>query len=175
MAGQRDHDFRVDIHAVALDPHGRFQDGPNLHFGDLRHDDAQAVAAQAEHGIGFLQGLDPVEDVFLLAHLGQGLVDLTQGVKVLDADLQVGQVLHQVVIGGQELVQRRIEQADDDRQAVHGPEKAFEVAPLHGQQFFQGGDPAPSLVAMIISWTMGRRSSSKNMCSVRQRPMPSAP
>ncbi len=87
VTGQGDHDFRMDIHAVAFDPDGRFQDGPDLHFGDLRHDHAQAVAAQAEHGIGFLQGLDPVEDVFLLAQLSQGLVDLAQGMIVLDADL----------------------------------------------------------------------------------------
>ena len=32
-----------------------------------------------------------------------------------------------------------------------------------------------SAAARIICCTMGRRSSSKNMCSVRQRPMPSAP
>ena len=34
---------------------------------------------------------------------------------------------------------------------------------------------SPSFSARIISWTTGSRSSPKNMCSVRQRPMPSAP
>ena len=33
----------------------------------------------------------------------------------------------------------------------------------------------PSFSARIISWTTGSRFSPKNMCSVRQRPMPSAP
>ena len=38
---------------------------------------------------------------------------------------------------GQELVQRRIEQADGDRQRLHGLEEADEVGALHGQQLLE--------------------------------------
>jgi hypothetical protein len=44
-----------------------------------------------------------------------------------------------------------------------------------GQQLGQRGAAAPSSSARIISRTAMMRSASKNMCSVRQRPMPSAP
>ena len=77
---------------------------------------------------------------------------------------------------GQELVQRRIEQPDRHRQALHRLEDALEVALLERQQPVErapGGAPrrAPGSSRCIT----GSRSSPKNMCSVRQRPMPSAP
>jgi hypothetical protein len=75
----------------------------------------------------------------------------------------------------QELVQRRIEQADRDRQALHDLEQRGEVLALHRQQLGQRRAPARSSSARIISRTATMRSPSKNMCSVRQRPMPSAP
>jgi hypothetical protein len=53
---------------------------------------------------------------------------------VLQADLQVGQFPHQLDVVGQELVQGRIDQADDDRQAVHGPKQPGKILPLKGQQ-----------------------------------------
>ncbi len=40
-------------------------------------------------------------------------------------------------------MQGRVEQPDDHRMAVHGFEKSFEIASLHGQQSGQGGDPTP--------------------------------
>ena len=42
-----------------------------------------------------------------------------------------------VVVGGQEFVQRRVDQPDDHRQAVHGAEQAREVLPLAGQQLVE--------------------------------------
>ena len=54
--------------------------------------------------------------------------------EVLKLYLEVGQILHQVVMRGQELMQRRIQQANDDGIAVHGSEQPFEVTALHGQQ-----------------------------------------
>jgi hypothetical protein len=47
-------------------------------------------------------------------------------------DLQLDEV-------GQELVQRRVEQPDGDRQAVHGPQDPEEVLPLQRQQRREGG------------------------------------
>ena len=73
-------------------------------------------------------------------------------------------------------MQRRVEQPDGDREAVHRAEDALEVALLHGQRCARAPHSRPpSASARIISRTAGRRSSLKNMCSVRQRPMPSAP
>ncbi len=73
-------------------------------------------------------------------------------------------------------MQRRVEQPDRDRQAGHRLEDPLEVGLLHRQQPVERGLPARrTSSAMIISCTCGRRSSPKNMCSVRQRPIPSAP
>jgi hypothetical protein len=77
---------------------------------------------------------------------------------------------------GQELVQRRVEQADGDRQAGHDLEQFDEVGALHRQQLGERRAAAGfSSSARIISRMATMRSPSKNMCSVRQRPMPSAP
>ena len=55
-------------------------------------------------------------------------------------------------------------------------EDALEVALLHRQRARRARALASSSSsARIISRTTGRRSSAMNMCSVRQRPMPSAP
>src|SRR5439155_592351 len=45
----------------------------------------------------------------------------------------------------------------------------------NGRSFFTAAWRAAESVAMIISRTIGIRSAAKNMCSVRTRPMPSAP
>ncbi len=50
---------------------------------------------------------------------------------------QALQLHHDVGVVGQELVQRRVEQADGHRQAGHGPEDAVEVLALEGQQLGQ--------------------------------------
>jgi hypothetical protein len=76
---------------------------------------------------------------------------------------------------GQKFMQGRIDQPDDHRQAVHDPEQAGKILALEGQQGIERFAPLDRQVAMIIFWTCGRRSVSKNMCSVRHRPMPSAP
>ena len=81
-----------------------------------------------------------------------------------------------LVVVRQELVQRRIEQADGHRQALHRLEDADEVLPLERQQLLQGrfavlGRCRPGSSRRIAMM----RSPSKNMCSVRHRPMPSAP
>ncbi len=83
------------------------------------------------------QRFDTAQHIFLLTHLAERSVDLAQGVEVLELNLEVGQFLDQIVGRRQELMQRRIEQADDDRVAVHGPEETFKVAALHGQQQIQ--------------------------------------
>ena len=78
---------------------------------------------------------------------------------------------------GQELVQRRVEQADRHRQAVHRLEQALEVAPAGAAAARRARSRrSSSSSARIIADASSRGGPSpKNMCSVRQRPMPSAP
>ena len=57
-ADQRDHDLGVHVDALGLDVAGGLEDGARLHAGDLRVDDAQAAAAQAEHGVVLVQVVD---------------------------------------------------------------------------------------------------------------------
>ena len=54
-------------------------------------------------------------------------------------------------------------------------EDALEVGLLEREQPVEGGPAAGLVAARIISRMTGSRSSPKNMCSVRQRPMPWAP
>ena len=64
---------------------------------------------------------------------------------------------------------------DGHREPVHGPEDADEVAPLHGQDLGQGGLALFERVGQDHLAHGAIVPSPKNMCSVRQRPMPVAP
>ena len=77
---------------------------------------------------------------------------------------------------GQELVQRRVEQADRDREARPSPRRSPRSrTAAAGSSLSSAARRPASSRAMIISCTIGSRSWAMNMCSVRQRPMPSAP
>ena len=70
-------------------------------------------------------------------------VDLAQGGRLLRHLVRrqphvPGHVLERLAAVGQELVERRIEQAHGDREALHGLEDAFEVGLLHGEQALEG-------------------------------------
>ena len=94
-------------------------------------------------------------------------------------------------------MERRVDEPDDDRQAVHRPEDALEVALLEhlelGHRGVERGDRlglvgverlagraralarVAALATRIAPRTISSRSPSRNMCSVRHRPMPCAP
>ena len=137
----------------------------------------------------------------------------------LDLGLEARDVDDQLLAPGQELVQRRVERADGDREPVHRLEQAVEVARAGTAAAWRARSCKPSPAALsfglgrrqlpcaaprraraslsrprassraatsaaqrleraaerIICTTCGSRSSAKNMCSVRHRPMPSAP
>ena len=113
-ADQRMHDLDLRrLRCPRLDRVGCPDDRPNLHLVDLRPLEAEAAAASSEHRVRLAQRLDP------LAH---GVVG------------HLGDV-------GQELVQRRIEQADGDREPGHRLEDPFEVGLLHRQESRQRGGP----------------------------------
>jgi hypothetical protein len=80
---------------------GRLEDRARLHLVDFGIGDAQAAAAMAEHRVELVQ--------FTCARFS-----------VVDADADAfGHFLELLVGMRQEFVQRRIEQADGDRQAGH--------------------------------------------------------
>src|SRR5665647_2110090 len=115
-ADQRDHDLRVDVHALLLDDAGGLEDGARLHGRDLGIGDAQAAAAVAEHRVRFLEVLDLGGDLHGRdAHRHGDLLLLELGVR-------------------HELVQRRVERAHGHRALAHHAEDAFEVAALHRQE-----------------------------------------
>ena len=96
----------------------------------------------------------------------------------LDAScpMSLGQLAPARLVVRQELVQRRIEQADRDRPALHRPEDAVEVLALERQQLGQRRLAGPRRRRRGSSRASSSIvPSSKNMCSVRHRPMPSAP
>ena len=103
--------------------HG-LEDRAGLHLVDLRVGDAEPHAAMAEHRVELVQ--------LVGARLDLGDVDA----EILGDHLHVGLGL------GQELVQRRIEQADGDRQAGHDLEQPDEVLALHRQDLGQRRAPA---------------------------------
>ena len=81
-------------------------DGAHLHLVDLRPLQTEPAAARSQHRVGLVQRDDPLPHALVGRLFGRR----------------------------QELVQRRIEQADGHREPGHGFEDALEVALLHGQQ-----------------------------------------
>ena len=66
MTRERDHDFRFDYNALLGHDASGFHDGPHLHLDDARHHDAQADAAQTQHGVGFPHAFDSLQHGFSL-------------------------------------------------------------------------------------------------------------
>ena len=110
----------------------------------------EAHAARAEHRVGLLQ--------------------------LLDAACRSGEPAGRPAGCGQELVQRRVEQADGDRRPVDRPRRiSSKSACCSGAQPLDRRrsrwcSSAARIIAAISGWR-----SPRNMCSVRHRPIPSAP
>src|ERR1035437_101559 len=143
-ADQRDHDFGNHLHALLGHLHDGFEDGARLHFGNLGIGDAETAAAMAQHGVELVELFHPLEQ---LGDDGLEVLDLGAELHVLGYQLallldigvrQDSHVHHQVFALGEELVERRIERADDHREAVHGGEEAGEILALHGEELQQG-------------------------------------
>ncbi len=95
----------------------------------------------------------------------------------LDRNVQLPREIHLRFLGvRQEFVQRRIEETDRGRKTFQRLEDAEEVLALIRQQLRQRVFAGmASVSARIISRIASMRLPSKNMCSVRVRPMPTAP
>ena len=116
LARQRDHDLGNDVPVgmIALDVDRSLDDGLGLHDGDFGIGDGETAAAVTHHGVELVQ-------------VGDDLLDLRDRLALrLCKRFNIG------FLGGNELVKRRIEEADGDRIAAERLEQAFEVRLLHG-------------------------------------------
>jgi hypothetical protein len=157
----RHHDLRADLDAGADAGRGRFQHRADLHRVDLRVGETQAHAAVAQHRVHLLQRPRLAQDRVLARDHAvdqPGLGQVTQAPRQLAVADRAGslgehfhaarcapqvlealQVLLQLSLGRQELVDRRIEQADRHRVRRHRLEDADEVAALDRQQPVERG------------------------------------
>ena len=117
---QRDHDLGARIATLGLQLVRGAHDRAGLHPIDLGEQEAEAAAAGAEHRVRLGQFLDAREQELCLAEVAliAVLLDALDGARRFEQRRQ-------------ELVERRVEQADGDRQAIHRLENADEVALLH--------------------------------------------
>ena len=124
---QRDHDLGNDLRSFLVQAARGLDDRARLHLGDFRVGDPEADTAMAEHRVELVQLLDAGEQLFLVVEL----------LAARAGGLEPGDVDHQVLALGQELVQRRVDRPDRHRFAAHALEDAVEVVALQRQQFVQ--------------------------------------
>jgi hypothetical protein len=119
---QRDHDLRLDNDAAFRAIRGGFKDGTHLHLDDLRHGNGETHAAQAHHRVGFVHAFDG----------GKQVLFGFQAVR-LAFDAHRDHFFEEFFLIGHELMQRRVNEADDDRVAVHRFEETVKVLALMRQ------------------------------------------
>ena len=90
----------MDLDAFGLHLRSRFKDRASLHFGDLGERDPKTATAMTQHWIKFVQLMHAARNLF------HGNPKLVRQFVLLR------------VIGGQKLVQRRIQEADRGGQTV---------------------------------------------------------
>eukprot|EP00955_Chlamydomonas_euryale_P078191 363104-Chlamydomonas_euryale.AAC.1 len=123
-AHQRHHQLRVHRDTGLDHVSGGVEDGRRLHLCDTWVHDAKAAAAQAHHRVGLAQALQAcVHNVGLHTQLSGNLL---------------AQIAERRALMREEFVQRWVQQADGDRQAVHGVEDALEVFTLVLLQLLEG-------------------------------------
>ena len=123
---ERDHDLELRRRGRGA---RREHDRLDLHLVDRGVDHAEPAAARAEHRVDLTQAQDELELLLERGQLRRALV-----ARALDA-------LRELDAIGEELVQRRVEQADRDRLARHRGEQALEVLLLQRQQLGQRRAP----------------------------------
>ena len=121
LAHQGDHDLgdHGPLGMAGLDGQGGLDDGAGLHPGDLGEGDAQAAAAVAHHGVELMEtGDDGLDVLHALAHI-------------------LGHEGDVLLLGGDELVERGVQETDGHGAALQGLVHGLEVALLHGLQLGQ--------------------------------------
>ncbi len=127
-SGERDHDFRFDFDSAQGAIGGGFKDGANLHLNDLRHGDAQTHTAQAHHRVGFVHTLDGFEQFFLLCQIF-----------CFTLHAHGDHFFKKFFFVGHELMQRRVDEADDHGVTVHRFEETVKVFALMREQEVECG------------------------------------
>src|SRR5262249_51386655 len=142
---QRDHNFGEYFDAVLRYRYRSFKDGASLHLRDFGIGDAQTATAMPEHGVEFMQLLDPAEKV------RQELLQVAYGFRSVVAVLpyqrffllrihltQRRDVDHEFFTTRQKFMERRIERPNGDGETIHGAENTDKIVALQRQKFFQG-------------------------------------
>src|SRR5438105_3147631 len=131
-ADEGHHDLRFGADALPGHVDGRADDRADLHLEDLGEHEQESAPAQAEHGVVLLDLPEPFPDLLFLRELRAILAQ-----RLVDGDLHV-----EVRVLAQELVQRRIDETDDDGEAVHRGEHLAEVALLEREELRERRGPA---------------------------------
>ena len=123
FARERDHDLGNDVPVGVsrLDGDRSLDDRLGLHDGDLGIGDGETAAAVTHHGVELVQ-------------IGDDLLDLRDRLA-----LCLCERLDVRLFGGNELVERRIEEADGDGIAAERLKQALEVRLLHGLDLGERG------------------------------------
>ncbi len=116
-------DLRAWLLAGTLHCHGGVEDGARLDLDEVRGDQTEATAAKTQHRVLLVHRPDGREQLLVL-----------RGRRVP----RLGHLDQLVLEVGQELVQRRVDEPDDDGQPVHGREDALEVALLEDLELGHG-------------------------------------
>lgn len=117
---KRNHDLRLGIETFLLELSSSSGNSTYLHFGKDRILDCQTAAAKTKHGVCLGEAVDLLHKSTLL--LDDGRI-ATSSLKASNLNIESASRL-------EELMQRRIEQTNDNRQTVHSTEHAKEVAGL---------------------------------------------
>ena len=132
-AHQRDHDLRLELDAVLRHVGRRLKNRAGLHHVDFGEDQPQTAAAQAEHRVHLAHARDGLEQLALLSSSWW----------IFAAILQPCHLDQRIFIARQELMQRRVDQTDDDGIALaglwvhHRAEDALEVRALEGEELIE--------------------------------------
>lgn len=161
---ERNHDLGARVDTL-LDKAGSSRgDGANLHERQIAKDDGQAHTTQAQHGVGLDHAVNATQAG---AQGGKLFLAGASGFLLGDGDLELARII-------QELMKWRIEQANDHIATGHGLEHRQEVLGLDLEQVGQG--------LLLYGLVIGQDKAlddvlavARNICSVRHRPMASAP
>ena len=151
-----------------LDFARRLKDRAALHFRNLRIRDSKPAATMSEHRIEFVQLFHALEQFFL------SLQFLAASRVLCLAARRLRPSIPRASAG------TRASGGSSSRIVTGSPsialKQTFEVGALERQAACSDASGVRLRCSTrIIFWTCGSRSSAKNMCSVRQSPMPSAP
>jgi len=123
--------LKLDVHALGRHRARRLHDRAHLHPVDLGVRDPEAAPTVAQHGVGLAQRLD-LRDLLVESALALG---------IHAERVETGALLEHLFVflrRREELVERRVEEADRDGQPVHRAEDPDEVFALEREQLLHG-------------------------------------